>query len=387
MSKKWLFILPWEPNFAGGVNHVVFNLINKLETNEAIKPELLIAQKSGLFGLAKTPVHYSLLANPSWNPGILGLAIYLIKSPLLLYKLHRLIASNTECVNLHYVTLDAINFVFLKKLGLFKGKIILSFHGSDLLPLKKSAGIEKWLWHYVFRNVDFMVSCSRRLSEELSEYINNPRLANKIKTIHNGVDIGQLETALVDARKSPPDISKDSKIILNVGTFQFIKGQDVLIKAFAKLKLHHKHLKLILIGFVNDHLEHCERLTSELNCKNDVVFIKNLAHESVLDYFQEADIFCLPSRREAFGIVLLEAGYYSCPVVASNVGGIPEIIDHGENGYLVPPDNVDELANAIGYLLEDSHLAKQMGKRLNEKVRKNFTWDNACSAYLELLSG
>lgn len=385
MKKTWLFILPWDIGFPGGVNQVVINLINALQKNHEIKPKLLINQNNGsINSLATTPVDYLSLANPCWSPGILGTVKYLIKLPLFLFNLHSYISDDIKCINPHYPTLNIINFILYKNIGFYTGKIILSFHGTDIILIKKTGGMEKWLWFYIFKHVDNMVCCSQKLADELIGYINNPVITCKISVIHNGIDEKTMNSQFIESNSLSKEINK-TDFILSIGTFTKIKGQDVLIHAFAKLKAVKNPIKLILIGRNDDALLECRILAQRLNCVDRIIFIENLEHKEVLNYLQKAKVFCLPSRYESFGIVLLEAGFYSCPVIASNVGGIPEIIEDGYDGFLVHPENIDELADKLDVLLNDRELAQQLGTRLRKKVIKRFTWEIACSKYLNLL--
>ncbi|SJM96176.1 putative Glycosyl transferase group 1 [Crenothrix polyspora] len=385
MKQAWLYVLPWDIGFPGGVNQVVINLINTQKKTQTLTPKLLIDQNSGNANyIASTPVDYFPLTNPCWSPGILGIVKYLIKLPFLLFRLYRYIGNDVQCINPHYPTLNVLNFVLYKKLGFYVGKIILSFHGTDVVSIKKTVGFEKYLWHFIFQHVDFMACCSQKLADELNDYVDNS-VEGKIKVIHNGIAEQIIKAATANSGVLPMELD-NSRFILNVATFERKKGQDILIRAFAKIRVSVSPIKLVLIGRSTDILINYRQLVSQLDCENDVVFIENLEHQSVLNFFRKANVFCLPSRYEPFGIVLLEAGYFSCPVIASNVGGIPEIIEDGYDGCLISPDNIDELANKLIDLLNNSDMAEKMGRRLRNKVIKTFTWDIAASKYLNLLS-
>jgi glycosyltransferase involved in cell wall biosynthesis len=382
--KAWLFVLPWDISYPGGVNQVVSNLINTQQKTETIKPKLIIDQHcSAITSIGNTSIDYLLLTNPCWSSGILGPVKYLLKLPFLFLRLRRYIGTDIKCINPHYPSLNILNFVLYKQIGFYKGKIILSFHGTDIVSIKKTSGLEKLLWHFIFTHVDFMVCCSQKLADELIEYIDNSTITYKIKVIHNGIDEQIMNNSLANPDALPSEI-RNSCFILNVATFEHKKGQDILIRAFAKIKSSNP-VKLVLIGRSSDALVKYQQLARQLECENDVIFIENLDHQAVLSFFQRADIFCLPSRYEPFGIVLLEAGFFSCPVIASNVGGIPEIIEDGYDGCLVQPENVDELSNKLDDFLNNSEMAQQMGERLKNKVINTYTWDIASSKYLSLL--
>ncbi|PPD35121.1 MAG: hypothetical protein CTY19_03205 [Methylomonas sp.] len=384
VSRTWLFILPWDIGYPGGVNQVVVNLINTFQKTRTIQPKLLIDQaEGGINNVANISIDYFPLTNPCWSSGCFGILKYLVKLPFLFFRLHRYIGKGVKCINAHYPSLNIINFVLYKKIGFYTGRIILSFHGTDIVSIKKTTGLEKFLWDFIFRNVDFMVCCSHKLADELIEYIDSSTITHKIKVIHNGIDEQIMNNSLVNTDRLPSEIGK-SRFILNVATFEHKKGQDILIRAFDKIKSS-SPVKLVLIGRSSYELVKYHQLVQQLDCETDVIFIENLNHQAVLSFFQRADIFCLPSRYEPFGIVLLEAGFFSCPVIASNVGGIPEIIEDGYDGYLVEPENVDELANQLENLLNDNDMAKLMGERLKNKVTSIYTWDVASSKYSNLL--
>jgi starch synthase len=98
-------------------------------------------------------------------------------------------------------------------------------------------------------------------------------------------------------------------------------------------------------------------------------------------YFCRATLFSFPSRQEGFGLVLLEAGASSLPVVASRVGGIPEIIDDAVTGVLIEPDDPAALEHALRKLLGEPIAAQQLGERLHRRVSENFSWMNTLQRY------
>jgi glycosyltransferase involved in cell wall biosynthesis len=179
--------------------------------------------------------------------------------------------------------------------------------------------------------------------------------------------------------------SDGDRMILNVGKFDEIKGQDVLINAFSEIASKYKNVKLVLVGGTGKALPRLKALCVEKGIDNSVEFYPDIPHRRVSNFYKKATIFCFPSRREAFGIVLLEAASFSVPVIASRVGGIPELVSDGENGMLFTQDNQSELARCIKVLLDDPVAAQKMGERLSEHVKSNFSWASAFKKYLDLL--
>ena len=116
-------------------------------------------------------------------------------------------------------------------------------------------------------------------------------------------------------------------------------------------------------------------LATTLGVDSHVQFRGFIEHGKLPDHYANADLFVLPSKMEAFGLVLAEAMASGLPVVSTRVGGIPEVVEEGVTGLLVPPNDPPALAEAIIDLLDDRDRMRAMGVRGRERVREHFTWD------------
>ena len=145
------------------------------------------------------------------------------------------------------------------------------------------------------------------------------------------------------------------------------KGLEFGLEAINKIA--NKNLHWFIFG-EGDLEKKLRNKTKELQIENQVHFLGYLENASA--YLLAFDTYLLPSITESLGYTLLEAGLAKIPVVASNIGGIPEIIEDKKTGLLVEPKNSEALAKAITYLLENTKLAKELGKNLNNKITKNF---------------
>ncbi|MGB4076436.1 MAG: glycosyltransferase [Minisyncoccia bacterium] len=149
-----------------------------------------------------------------------------------------------------------------------------------------------------------------------------------------------------------------------------IKRVDDAIRALAELTPHHPELSLVVIG---DGKEHA--WLSEYAAHYDVaerVYLKGFI-ESAATYLKAFDVFLMPSRSEALALALIEAGYARLPVVASRVGGIPEVITHKKTGLLVPRENPHALARALREMIEHPDQAALYGEALHKSVRERFS--------------
>lgn len=202
------------------------------------------------------------------------------------------------------------------------------------------------------------------------------RFKDKVVVIPNGINIDEVTTQFTkhEARKAL-NLPENNPIILFFGSLVTYKGPDILLDAFKIVKTKFPDVKLIFAG--RGQLQEYLRVKAvKMGLDNDVTFAGFVPDELKPLYFKSADIFSLPSTNlaESFGIVNLEAMAAGIPIVASKIGGIPDIVKQGENGLLAEPCNSQSLANEISQLLEDEHLRARMGADGLAKVQ-DYSWD------------
>ncbi len=159
--------------------------------------------------------------------------------------------------------------------------------------------------------------------------------------------------------------------ILFVGRLTKQKGVEILLKAVKVLKDEYgRNLKIAIVGD-GELKEQLNNLTVELGVNREVKFLG--VRKDVKELMVSSKIFVLPSRWEGFGIVIIEAMSNMLPIIATSVGGIPEIIENGKDGILVPPENPKALARAISNLLENEELREKLSKAAYKKVKEEFS--------------
>ncbi len=188
--------------------------------------------------------------------------------------------------------------------------------------------------------------------------------------IPNGIDLNAINAARATT-------SKISGRVLFVGRLRSMKGVDTLIRAFVKVTDPRAHLMIVGDG---DQRPSLEAITKELLLTERVTFFGQRSHEEVMKDFAEAEIFCGLSRSEALGNVFLEAQAAGCAVIATNVGGIPDIVKDGETGVLVPPDDATAAANAITQLLSNSE-KRTMLTEYGIKNASRYDWKEIAEKY------
>jgi len=174
------------------------------------------------------------------------------------------------------------------------------------------------------------------------------------------------------------------KYILIVAVLSPVKNTETLIDAFSRVHKQFPGFKLVVAGEGPSAGDLVSR-AKDLGLENSVVFTGKLSIQQVREAMKDCYVFVLPSLSEGFGRVLIEAMALSKPVIASRVGGIPEIVKDGENGFLIEPKDVERLAGKLSLLLSNEDLARSMGKRGREFCLTNFSNENYIRNFTEMI--
>lgn len=221
------------------------------------------------------------------------------------------------------------------------------------------------------RSVGAVVCISQNIKSYVDRLFNN----KVIYVIPNIVDVYKYG--------NKKEIGKLRSNILFVGTLGKFKGCEYVIKAMSGILKEFPDCILRIIGDGERYEEFIE-LSKELGVHQNIIFEGFIQAEKMLDYYNSTDIVVFPSVvPETFGRVAAEAMAAGKPVIASNVGGIPEIVEHEETGILVEPKNPKQIADAVKYLLENPDVAREMGKRGKELVKKRYSPSIIAKKYLE----
>ena len=204
------------------------------------------------------------------------------------------------------------------------------------------------------------------------------------QVIHNGVDMERFNP---DEHPTP---EREGADILFVGGLEARKGLEHLFLAVEKLMSQHPNTRLTVLGRSGltsgknyDEKRLFSILAKRLGIGRNVRFLEQVTDEQLPSLYALCDIFVLPSRMEGWGLAIMEAMAMMKPVVATRVGGIPELVQHGRTGYLVDAGDVLGLSEAIAGLVEDPSLREKMGREGRESVNE-YTWERAARKTLEL---
>ena len=233
-------------------------------------------------------------------------------------------------------------------------------------------GGEKKYFHYVERITSFMVDHYVTVSESVKRYIidKSKISAEKISVIYNGVNIKSQDNSYEQNPKMPFKIKDKDRILMTVGRLHKQKGHCYLIQAVSKVRKEFPKVKLLVTG-EGEEENNLKKLVKSLDLMNEVIFAG--LSSDIERILPMAELFILPSLWEGLPNALLEAMAAGKPVVATKVGGIPEIVVHGETGMLIPPRDTDALAAAIIDLLQNRLKAKDMGEAGRIRAGKRFS--------------
>lgn len=177
------------------------------------------------------------------------------------------------------------------------------------------------------------------------------------------------------------DLPGHAPVILFVGRIQPLKGPDVAIRALHALG--RPDARLLIVGGASGtegdgEMERAHQLVDELGLHDRVEFVLPQPHHILSTYYRAADVVIVPSRSESFGLVALEAAACGIPVVASAVGGLLSLVDHGETGFLVPQRDPVLFAKAIARVLDEPMLAASMSTAAARRA-SHYTWGFAAA--------
>ena len=265
-------------------------------------------------------------------------------------------------------------YIALGAAKLFKIPLVLNFHGAELLLIRK----KKW----VRPLLKFAISQAQAV------FANSNFTASKIKALRN-VDVEwspygtTLESAHCLPRESgdlpsPHAINGKFKILF-VGRHIERKGICYLIEAAKYLPRDQFEIRIVGVGDLTEQLK--EQAAHASADSAEIIFTGKLSPEALANEYKTANVFTLPAivdskgDTEGLGVVLIEAMELGLPIVASNVGGIPDVVVDGESGILVPEKDPQALANAYKRLAADPELVKQLLAGSQKRIAECFTWD------------
>ena len=382
-----VYILPWPITSPGGVSEVVRNLIRQTTKDATFKPILITSSWShsrikldheGEFtsGMVRFRGPYKR------RNKLRAFFVFLATVIPDLFRWHRFLRTEeVVSVNIHFPSEEFFILAVLKRIVPSRFSLILSVHGADVTSLEQSEGLRRRILEFIFATADQVVACSDALTAKSRQAL--PDCASRISTIHNGIDYEAIDASLNRACTPDDAYALNCPYVINVATYEPKKGQNVLLLAFKKLVDSGRKLKLVLVGRATSHLASLKELATELKLSDRVFFYANLEHHKTLRLIAGASLFVLPSLEEPFGLVLLEAGHLGIPIVATRVGGVPEVLGSSYSNFVRPGD-VDGIVASASALLDDDNARTKAISYVRSRVASTFSWSTAYNKYIEI---
>lgn len=198
------------------------------------------------------------------------------------------------------------------------------------------------------------------------------------KVMYNGIDVSMFENNDPVVKGLDIDNYNPSVTVTFIGRLIYAKGVQDLIAIFPKLK---GGVRLLIVG-EGSYRKELEKIAKKVD-KRNITFLGKKKTEEIPDILNVTDIFVNPSYSEGLPTSVMEACAAGRAVVATAVGGTNEIIQDGETGFLITPENLEELKKKIDILIENPGLRKELGSKAKEYVKKNFSWDKIVEKWVK----
>ena len=271
---------------------------------------------------------------------------------------------NLDLLHVHYAVPHAICAYLAKQISGRDIKIVTTLHGTDITVLGYDPSLSNVI-RFGIEQSDRVTAVSNDLVQQTRKLLN---VDVPIETIYNFVDESVYYKSDNDHLKGLLGINEAEKVIVHISNFRRVKRVADVIYAFRKI-VRHVDAKLLLIGDGPDHTI-ARSLVEELGLTDDVLFLGT--QENVADILSISDLMLLLSEKESFGLVLLEAMACKVPVVATAIGGIPEVVANRETGFLCRVGDIDDIVDKSIQLLTNDELHQQFSKNAYFRVLHHF---------------
>jgi len=269
-----------------------------------------------------------------------------------------------ELVHAHYAIPHATSAYLAKQIMNSQGlKTVTTLHGTDITLVGADASFQKVI-KFAIEESDGVTAVSQFLKQRTIEEFGIQR---EIRVIHNFID--PVRPALSRNMCSRETLAaKEEKILMHASNFRPVKRTDDVVRVFARVQ-EIIPARLVLIGD-GPEIRKTQQLVSDLNLNDTVQFLGE--QDQLEPLLSCADLFLLPSEQESFGLSALEAMNCGVPVIATDIGGLPELVVHDETGYLFPIGETERMAEAAVALLRDHERHKRFGRNARDRAVQVF---------------
>lgn len=281
-----------------------------------------------------------------------------------------------DVLHVHYAIPHAVCAVLAREMSGQDIGIVTTLHGTDISVLGQDSTLSRAIKYGIDKS-DIVTTVSHALKEQTYELIDTVK---PIDTIYNFVDEREYFPRNPGNLKAQFGIQEDEKVIIHVSNFRKIKNLPHIVEAFMKIRANIK-AKLLLVGDGPEKHRVMDQV-KESPYMNDVLFLGK--QENLAELYAISDLKLLLSQQESFGLVLLEAMACGVPCIGSNVGGIPEVIEHGVDGYIVEQGDIDAVAEYAVRLLQNEEQLLRFREAAIHAVNDKFHSSKIVAQYEQL---
>ncbi len=298
---------------------------------------------------------------------IAGAQVHYIDGWERLAKLRYLVHDRRVTRLVRSLTPDLVHALHLTSYGFLAARagvhpLVISVWGTDVLEAPTLTPFHRWITRYALAGADRVTATGMRLAEVTLKYMPPNR---DVSVVPYGVDLD---------RFTPQERSGRRELVVgSVGRLAPEKGLKYLLEAMANVVREAPNTTVLLAGDGPERRA-LERQAQRLGLADRIEFTGELSHDQVPQALARMNVFAMPSTWEGFGVSAIEAAAMGLPVVASNIHGIPDVVEDGVTGVLVPPKDVHALSEAILRLLRHPEERRRMGRAGHALVSERYSW-------------
>ncbi|WP_040208386.1 N-acetyl-alpha-D-glucosaminyl L-malate synthase BshA [Neobacillus jeddahensis] len=281
-----------------------------------------------------------------------------------------------DILHVHYAIPHAVCAILAKQMSNRDLKIVTTLHGTDITVLGYDPSLTDAI-KFGIEKSDAVTAVSNALVNQTYELINPDK---QIETVYNFIDERIYHKIDTTSLREQLQIKDEEKVIIHVSNFRAVKRVTDIVNTFARISAF-MPAKLLLVGDGPEMTIVC-KLVRQLGIAEQVIFLGK--QENLEELYSISDLMLLLSEKESFGLVALEAMACGVPCIGTNVGGMPEVIEHGVSGYICDVGDIDDISQKAISLLNDCDLHQRFSLQSLEVVKTKFKADQIVEQYEQL---
>lgn len=278
-----------------------------------------------------------------------------------------------DLLHVHYAIPHAVCAILGRDMAGSDIGIVTTLHGTDITVLGTDSSLKDAI-RYGIEKSDIVTAVSDSLKQQTYDMIAPDK---HIETVHNFVDEREYHQHDSAKLKEELGIEAHEKVLIHVSNFRKVKRVEDVVSTFAKVQ-NSIGAKLLLVGD-GPEMSRIHQQVKDLHIEQEVLFLGK--RDNLSELYSMSDVKLLMSEKEAFGLVLLEAMACGVPAIGTQIGGIPEIIEPGENGFLVELGDIDSAADAAIRILTDPKLHEKMSATALKTATNRFSSEKILAEY------